>query len=127
MVTATHLITITVLPPAPVALPEVQVTGPVTALVGVDVMLTAAAQPISATQPITYTWQATGQTAVVHTGGLTDIASFNWADPGTKTITVTADNGVSVVTDVITIEIEPIIIVDPVWQLYLPFVAKNNS
>jgi hypothetical protein len=127
MVTATHLITITVLPPAPVALTEVQVTGPVTALVGTDVMLTAVAQPVSTTQPITYTWQATGQTAVVQTGGLTDTASFNWVNPGTKTITVTAANGVSVVTDVITIEIEPIIIVDPVWQLYLPFVAKNNS
>jgi hypothetical protein len=127
MVTATHLITITVLPPAPVALSEVQVTGPVTALVGTDVMLTAVAQPVSTTQPITYTWQATGQTAVVQTGGLTDTASFNWVNPGTKTITVTAANGVSVVTDVITIEIEPIIIVDPVWQLYLPFVAKNNS
>jgi hypothetical protein len=90
-------------------------------------MLTAVAQPVSTTQPITYTWQATGQTAVVQTGGLTDTASFNWVNPGTKTITVTAANGVSVVTDVITIEIEPIIIVDPVWQLYLPFVAKNNS
>ena len=47
-----------------------------------------------ATQPITYVWQATGQstdpTSVTHTGGLSDTISLSWDTPGEQTITVTA-------------------------------------
>ena len=40
---------------------------------------TAYVQPITATTPLTYTWQATGLPGIVHTGGLTDTAAFAWS------------------------------------------------
>ena len=55
--------------------------------------------PITATQLITYIWQATGQSPVTHVGGLSDTVAFTWNTSGPKTITVTASNAGSIVTD----------------------------
>ena len=52
-------------------------------------MPSAHTSPADATPPLTYTWQATGQTPVVHTGGLVDTVQFTWAEPGEQQITVT--------------------------------------
>jgi hypothetical protein len=43
-------------------------------------------------QPITYTWQASGQLPITHTVGLSDTVSYVWDYPGTQVITVTATN-----------------------------------
>ncbi len=42
--------------------------------------------------PITYTWEATDKTPIVHTNSYltNDNATFSWTTPGTKTITITA-------------------------------------
>jgi hypothetical protein len=89
-----------------------------------DYDFTAVISPTTANQPITYTWQATGQTTIVQVGGTSDIVSFTWNLNGTKTITVSADNGVGVpVTAVHTTTIETVIIDG--WPLiYLPFINK---
>ncbi len=57
-----------------------------------DYVFTATVSPDSATQPLTYTWQATDQSEQVQTNYLTDFISFNWDTPGEKTITVIAAN-----------------------------------
>jgi predicted outer membrane repeat protein len=53
---------------------------------------TATVAPISTTLPVTYVWQATGQVPVTHTGGLSDVVTFQWDAVGVKAITVTAGN-----------------------------------
>jgi hypothetical protein len=92
-----------------VELEEIDVTGPVTATLGSASTLTATVAPLTATLPITYTWQALGQSPVVHTGGgLSDTLGLSWAISGTKTVTVTAVNPCGVgVTATHTIEVLP--------------------
>jgi hypothetical protein len=72
----------------------------------------------SATQPITYHWQATNQSAFTVTAGLSTTTVFTWFTPGTKTITVTASNVVNSKQVAGTIEIR--------WphRVYLPIVLK---
>ena len=106
-VSTTHVITVEAVPCD--ALTGVGITGPTTTTVGSGVTFIASASPITATLPITYTWQAMGQTPVVHTGsGLSDTVSFTWNVTGTKTVTVTAQNcsdtGIDSDTHVITVE-----------------------
>jgi hypothetical protein len=120
-VTATHLITIN----QPVLEPimGITLTGPITGFLDMDYDFTAAVTPTTAAQPITYTWQATGQSPITHTGSLSDMVTFNWHVTGPQTITVTADNDLNEpVTAVHTITIETIIV--DKWWLYLPFIHK---
>jgi hypothetical protein len=72
--------------------PVVTLSGPVESRVGDVNVFTATASPTDVAQPITYTWQASGQTSISHTTGLSDTVSYVWDDPGTKVITVTAMN-----------------------------------
>lgn len=60
----------------------------------IAIAYTAAAtiSPIAATMPIVYSWQATGQSSMTNTGGLSDTVVFTWNTPGAKVITVTATN-----------------------------------
>ncbi len=110
----------------PVPLTAITLTGSVTALVGMTTTFTAVSAPISATQPITYLWQATGQSPITQTGGLSDAISYSWHITGTKVITVTADNGTSMVTAVHTITILEEIIIDPLPSIYLPFIIASK-
>jgi uncharacterized repeat protein (TIGR01451 family) len=61
-------------------------------LAGSLVLFTATVNPISATLPITYVWQASEQAPVIHISGLTDNITYTWELFGTKGITVTASN-----------------------------------
>jgi len=71
--------------------------------------------------PITYTWQATGQSLVTHTGGGTsDTINFTWITTGTRAITVTVTNALGSATDSRTINI----IVFDHW-IYLPAVMRQ--
>ncbi len=91
----------------------VQIRGPRLGLISSDYTFTADVSPIMSTQPITYTWQATGQDDVAHTGYLSDAASFTWIQPGVQTITVTASNAADAVTNTHVITIgDPIIAVN---------------
>ena len=81
------------------ALTDVNMTGPVTGTVGVAADFTATVAPVTATLPVTYSWQATGQTTLIHSDGLSDTAAFTWSTPGPQAITVTATNAGSTITD----------------------------
>ena len=78
---------------------DVTISGPATGLVLTDHSFTASVSPITAAQPITYAWQATGPSPVIHTGGLSDTAVFAWPTPGPHAITLTATNFGGTVTD----------------------------
>jgi parallel beta-helix repeat protein len=88
--TATDAHAITIGRPVPVE--RVAINGPTTGTAGTPYTFTASASPLTATRPITYVWQATGQSEVVHAGGLSDRATFTWTTAGTQVITVTASN-----------------------------------
>ncbi len=83
------------LPRPPIA---IVIEGPTKGTWNESYTFTAYVQPFIATTPLTYTWQATGQATVIHTGGLTDTASFTWSAIGAQTITLTAANVDGVVT-----------------------------
>jgi thermitase len=70
----------------------VTISGPMTGLVQAEHIFTATISPITAALPLTYVWQATGQAPVIHTGGLSDTATFAWVTSGTQIITATATN-----------------------------------
>lgn len=78
---------IDVIPPA-----SVIIAGPRIGMGESSHVFTATVSPGTATTPITYTWHATGQPGIIHTGGLSDTASFAWSATGVQTITVAAAN-----------------------------------
>ena len=103
------------------SLTNVDIDGPLTGSVGVTVSVTATVRPPTATLPITYTWQATGQSDVVQVKHSTQTSvGFTWAVTGTKTITVTAINQCGQVSSLP----HTIQVVTP-WYVYLPFVART--
>lgn len=57
-----------------------------------SVRMIADAQPITASVPITYLWQATELPSVQLSGGVSSTVDLVWQTPGTKFITVTATN-----------------------------------
>jgi hypothetical protein len=67
------------------------ITGPDTGKIGATLHFIASLQAVTATRPITFSWQATGQAPVTHTAGdLLDAVSYTWMAPGAKAITVSA-------------------------------------
>ena len=85
------------------------VTGPLTVVQGHPTWFTATVAPPTVTLPLTYTWQATGQTPQTHTLQATqDVLSFTWDVTGTQHVTVTASNGLSLpVNATHTLTVEP--------------------
>jgi len=104
--TRTHHTIVVNVPPA-----DVNVDGPTAGVVDTPYDFTAQVEPVTTTQPITYVWQATGQSTVTdtHVYSVTHAQPFTWPTPGPKTVTVTVDNGsgVSRATHVITITEAP--------------------
>jgi hypothetical protein len=72
--------------------PIVTLYGPTESRVGLMNIFTATVVPLDVVQPITYTWQASGQMPITNTAGISDSVSYVWDDPGTQVITVTAMN-----------------------------------
>ncbi len=93
------------LAPAPVT--GVAISGPTTGSPSNQHQFTASALPMTATLPISYTWQASEQTPVAGTGGLSNTVGFVWNTPGTKTITVTAQNATGTSSAVHQIAVQP--------------------
>ncbi|MCP4526911.1 MAG: hypothetical protein GY833_13525 [Aestuariibacter sp.] len=110
-VTDTHIIDIAIVP-----LETVSITGTTQGYANASCTFTATVSPISATEPITYVWYATGQSGVaMHTSGdLSNIVSFTWSMPDDQTIIVTATNSADPVTAVhhVNIVIVPVKSVD---------------
>ena len=77
---------------------EVTINGPILGTLGAVYNFTALISPTNATTPITYVWQATDQTPVINTTGLSHTVPFSWTITGLKTITVTAANLAGIVT-----------------------------
>jgi len=82
-------------------IPVVTLNGPEMGEVGEEVAFTASVLPEDVLQPITYTWQASGQQIITHTAGLSDTVEFTWDAPGTQVITVTASNRFGLTTDML--------------------------
>ncbi len=76
----------------PVSPTGVTISGPEAGAVGQPQVFIAAVEPISATLPLTYVWEADGQALITHTAGISDMVSFTWGSPGVQHITVTATN-----------------------------------
>jgi hypothetical protein len=90
--------TIVQIAPAPTAPGAVEISGPKTARVRQSVTLVAAVRPLTTTQPITYTWSATGDDPQTVRAGLSVTAVFAWSTPGLQQIAVTATNAAGTVT-----------------------------
>ncbi len=112
----------TTLAPGPslVGIDQVTIDGPSTALLNTWSTFTAQSNPITATLPVTYLWQATGQEVILQTGGLTNTITFNWTAPGTQTITLTALNVTGTASSTKTITVVEN------HNLYLPMMVRKN-
>jgi len=88
-----------------VPLDGVVINGPTTGTVNTSYTFTATVNPIMATTPVTYVWQATGQSPAMHTSSLSDTATFTWTSPGLQVITITAQNVGGTVTDTCTVTV----------------------
>jgi subtilisin family serine protease len=71
---------------------SVDISGPISGFTGDKNTFIATTSPITATQPITYVWQATEQPPVTIIGGPSNTISYTWEISGTKSITITAEN-----------------------------------
>jgi len=108
-----------------VSVEGVTVSGPDTGAIGTSYAFSAATRPITATLPVTYTWQATGQAPLTRVGGLSDVVTFTWHTSGTQALTVTAMNagGAVAATHVVTTyDVPP----NPQPHIYLPLVIKGD-
>ena len=96
----------------------VDISGPLTGNINTAYVLTATVSPPGATLPITYSWQATGQSDVVtSTYALSHAITFTWNTTGIQAITVTATNPGGTVSDTHMLAIEAKCL------LYLPLIA----
>jgi hypothetical protein len=96
-----------------VAPASVSIGGPTDGVVGESYTFEATTSPPTATPPFTYTWSP-----MPDGGQGTDTATYSWATPGTKTITVTVENAGGAATGT-----RDIVIAD--HEVYLPLVLKN--
>ncbi len=78
---------------------DLSITGLPTGLIHTRYIFTATVSPVTATIPITYVWQATGQVPITNTGGLSDTIAFTWDTTGAQVITLTVANDAGTVTD----------------------------
>ena len=83
-------------PPPCYAAASVNIGGATQGITDTHYTFNATIAPTNATPPITYTWEATGQSPV---SGQQSAVTYTWSTPGWKTITVTAENCESSVMD----------------------------
>ncbi len=95
-------------PGAIVGLERVKLDAPSNGMAHTAYVAWASVTPLTATQPITYHWQATGQAPQTHSGGVNDAVTYTWDTPGAVTLVVSATNAAGeVVADVHTADILP--------------------
>jgi hypothetical protein len=88
-----------------VSIADLSLLGPTSGRAGISYSFNAAVLPITTTLPITYTWTATGQPKSVVAAGTNSSASFAWTTDGTKTVSVSAVNMNSTISDTLTVTI----------------------
>ncbi len=107
----------------PTAPSSVTITPPTSGLVvGQPCTFVANVLPVTATLPITYTWQATDYTPQVASGGPQNSASFTWSSAGDKHVTVTVANGIG---SPVSHHVSVTITSGDLFEVYLPIVLKN--
>jgi alpha-tubulin suppressor-like RCC1 family protein len=84
---------------------EVAISGLTVGVVGASYLFTATTGSITATLPLTYTWQASGQSLIAHSADWTDTVTYTWNAVGEQAIEVAASNSAGVVTSTHTITI----------------------
>lgn len=99
---------------------SVAISGISDGLFYTDYTFTAQVSPLTATQPITYSWTATGQEPIIHVGGAKDSVSFNWDTGGSKTVSVTATNSAGTISSLSNINIAACSPIEDVQLLQLP-------
>ncbi|RME45196.1 MAG: hypothetical protein D6796_10810 [Caldilineae bacterium] len=95
VVTGTHTIVIGTAPPTATVVAPTGVTldGPRRGLINTPYTFTATVSPADVTTPLTYTLSRTGGSPSTTTGGQTQaFGGLQWATPGLKVLTVTAQN-----------------------------------
>lgn len=113
-------------PPAPVSPDNVTISGATEGITGTSYAFVASVTPISATTPVTYTWQADGQSPVTTaSSSLTNTVNFSWGSAGSKMITVTVENGSGQVSDSHTITLAASSSNSGNFKTFLPLVIKN--
>lgn len=111
-------VTITVNPVNPLV--NINLTGAEEGQIGATYGFLAEVSPMNATMRVTYEWQATGQADVTHNSGVTDAVMFVWDTPGTKTISVTANNGVNELHNQMQIEISEV-----QFEIFIPLLLSR--
>jgi predicted outer membrane repeat protein len=110
--------------------PSVTLSGATIGVINSAYTFTTTVSPLTTPQPITYSWQATGQTAVTHTNGITDQVTFNWNSVGLKTMTVTVSNGAGTPITIgrsISIVAGAQIIINPIGVMTLTYTDTQNN
>lgn len=111
--TTTHTVTVQLMAPLTITL-----DAPLTTTVGLSTTVRAQVQPITASSPLTYIWQVTGQLPLTHTTGFSDTVVYRWTKPGLVTIGVQVWNGAGTVIN------QHIIVVIDNRRLYLPLIRR---
>ena len=96
---------------------QVDVSGPITGVTGIEYTFTAQAGPSTATAPLSYLWEATEHPPLVSISGFTDTARFSWSGIGTQAVTVTVANCGPTVSDAQPITIKQLV--------YLPTIVRE--
>jgi hypothetical protein len=74
------------------SLSSASITGSTGSSIGKSEIFTATTHPLTASWPVTYTWQTSDHAEAIHVSGFLDMVELAWDLPGAKTITVTAEN-----------------------------------
>jgi hypothetical protein len=104
----------------PIAPSNIKIEGSVLGAISDTHTFTATIAPVTVTVPITYVWEATDQTSVIHLSDvITDVVTFDWSIIGIKLITVTAQNegGVVIATHSMSVAI--------IRKVFLPTLMKG--
>lgn len=96
---------------------SVTISGPTSGELEHGYIYTGTVSPITTTLPMTYLWEATDYAPFTMTGGITETIIYNWANPGTKLITLTACNGAGTASNTYTVIIAP-------YKIYLPIIVR---
>jgi 5'-nucleotidase len=116
-----------------VGITDVIVTRSASGLIDKPQFFTATVMPANATLPITFTWQADEQSPLtVVPGSTTSTVVFTWSNPGTKFITVTAENESNAVTKTFTLTLSAdftltILHTNDVHARLVPYGASGTS
>ncbi|MDY7080122.1 MAG: hypothetical protein SXV54_24845 [Chloroflexota bacterium] len=112
--------------PQPLTAPgSVNIDGPseTTLEPGQSYNFSASVSPVSATLPITYTWEASDHAPQTVSGGVTNDINYSWALTGTKYITVTVDNGIgSPVAGYYSVQVQS----EVSYDVYLPLILRES-